>query len=237
MRRLAPALALLLAAGCTADSPDGAGAAGAPDAVEVRTVRDDSTGIALPRVALAGRPEVEARVNAALDSLAASLTCGDLSGLPADVPETDYEARTRVTHAAHDVLSVNVHASYYCGGPYPTNDANRSVTYDLTTGEAVPFWSLFREGEADRTAVAGVLETTLAPAAAGVDAGCADALTAEALATATIAYALTDTGVLVQPQFPHVIEACAVESEIPYGSLRAFARDGNVLTRVADAAR
>ena len=244
------ALALVTVAGCT-ETPGETDAA--RTAIEVRTVRDDSTGAELPRVTLAGRPEVERLVNAGLDSLSASLTCLDAGSNTADTslaapsqvrsglarpvhPASGFVTRASVAHAGDDVLSVSVHSSYDCGGPYPTNDANQSVTYDLTTGAAVPFATLFRDYAADRDAIVGVLQTTLFSAAAEVDSACADLLTPEALASTSFAYALSDAGLLVQPEFAHVVEACAVESTIPYGSLRAYAAEGGVLARVADGA-
>ncbi len=191
-------------------------------------VRNDSTGIELPRVTLAGNREVEQRVNARLDTLAAEMRCdSDESG-----SDISYSARTATTYAADDVLSVSIHAEYYCGGAYPTNDDNQSVTYDLTTGETVPFDGLFRDYGADKTTILGVLQATLAPSAsANVD--CAELFTTEAMQGMTFSYALGEAGVLVQPEFPHVIEACAEEVTIPYASLRPFAADGSVLARVA----
>ena len=232
------ALALVTVAGCT-ETPGETDAA--RTAIEVHTVRDDSTGAELPRVTLAGRPEVERLVNAGLDSLSASLTCLDAGSNTADTSlaapsPSGFVTRASVAHAGDDVLSVSVHSSYDCGGPYPTNDANQSVTYDLTTGAAVPFAALFRDYAADRDVIVGVLQTTLFSAAAEVDSACADLLTPEALASTSFAYALSDAGLLVQPEFPHVVEACAVESTIPYGSLRAYAAEGGVLARVADGA-
>lgn len=225
MRRLLPVVLALLVAGCARDAGPVA-----PETVTVRTVHDDSTGVDLPRVAIAGRPEVEARVNASLDSLSRSLRCDG-----AQASDTSFASRTSVAHAADGVLSVSVHASSACGGPYPTNDANLSVTYDLETGETVPFPVLFRDYAADRAAIAGVLETTLQAPGMAADTACADVLTRDALAGTEIAYTLTADGVAVQPVFPHATEACAVESTIPYGSLRAYARDGGALARVADA--
>lgn len=289
MRPLALALLLPLAAACTPDGPpaDGTPADGA--AVETRMVTDDSSGVALPRVTLPGRPEAEARVNAALDSLAASLWCGS-DAFPDGGPapgDSSWTNRIRIDHAADDVLSLNIHSAYFCNTAYPTNDANGSVTYDLTTGAAVPFRALFRDYDADRDAIAGLLSATLTPAAAGDDAasgdaereeaereeaereaaereeaagrgaagaaresaagevavgetaedeGCAALLTPAALADAEFAYSLGDAGMTVQPVFPHVTEACAVEATIPYGSVAAFAADGGVLARVARAA-
>ena len=241
MRASALALLLLATAGCTGDDAPAGSAATAGSAagsaagrVEVRTVRDDSTGAELPRVALAGRGEVEARVNTALDSLARSLRCDPETQAPG-APASTFETRTSVTHAADDVLSVSVHASYYCGGPYPTNDANLSVTYDLATGAAVPFEALFLDYDADRVAITGVLQTSLQPAASDME-DCDDLFTAEALAATTFDYTISPAGLDVQPAFPHVIEACAVTATVPLASLRAFAPDGGVLARVADAA-
>ena len=239
-RALALFLVALAAAGCT-DTPSAtpgaetpAGAAAGPTAVEVRMVRDDSTGIELPRVTLAGRPAVEARVNARLDSLAASLRCEAVEGGP-DPADMSYSARTAVTHAADDVLSVAIHAAYACGGPYPTNDANLSVTYDLTTGEAVPFEALFRDYDANRAAIAGVLQTTLAPIATGgeLDSDCTELFSEEAMEAMTFQYALGAEGLLVQPDFPHVTAACAAEATIPYASMKPFAAEGGPLARVA----
>ncbi|HEX8386103.1 MAG TPA: hypothetical protein VF576_07965, partial [Rubricoccaceae bacterium] len=138
---LSLAAGLVLLAGCAREAAPGAGTA-STDPVEVRTVRDATTGVSLPRVTLSGRPDAERLVNASLDSLSASLTCQDVGPNAAD---TSYTVRSSVAYAADDVLSVSVHASYYCGGAYPTNDANLSATYDLTTGARVPFEALFRD--------------------------------------------------------------------------------------------
>jgi hypothetical protein len=211
------------------------GAAGAQEAVEVRMVRDDSTGVELPRITLAGRPEVEARVNASLDSLSASLACNADISRPGTDP-FEYDTAARVDHAADDVLSVNIHSSYNCGGPYPSSGVNQSVTYDLTTGEAVPFDALFRD-DADRSALAGLLSAALTPMAGDMNGDCDEVLSTEALSDGSFDYSLNDEGIAVQPDFPHVIADCGVEATLPYASVRAFARDGGVLARVADAAR
>ncbi len=235
MRSLTLAVALLTAAGCTdtpADSDAPSNTAASADSVDVRMVREDSTGVEMPRVTLPGKPDVEARVNTSLDSLAASMRCEVYEGGPS-AEDMSFEARTAVTHAADDVLSVSVHAAYECGGAYPTNDANMSVTYDLTSGEQVSFEGLFRDYDADRAAIAGVLQSTLAPTSTGGEEDCAELFTTEAMQSMSFSYALDEAGVLVQPSFPHVTEACAEEVTIPYASLRPFAADGSVLARVA----
>lgn len=62
----------------------------------------------------------------------------------------DYEIKSAVTYATKDIFSIYASASYYCGGPYPTNDANLSMTFDLKTGRAVSFKDLFKDYEADK---------------------------------------------------------------------------------------
>ena len=56
------------------------------------------------------------------------------------------------------------------------------------------------------------------------------------LATTTFIYTISPVGLAVQPEFPHVTEACAVTATVPLASLRAFVPDRGVLARVADAA-
>lgn len=215
---------LVLLAGCA--RTDGAPEAPAP--VETRPVRDGATGAELPRLVMPERSDVERRVNADLDSLAASLACPD---------GTPFETRASVSYAAHEVLSVSVHASYFCGGAYPTAGANLSRTYDLTTGARVPFEALWRDVATDRATILGVVETSLFPAAVGGEGGeaCAGVVSAEALAETPLDYALAADGLRVQPELPHVAAACAAEVTIPYASVAAFAAPGGVLERVASA--
>ena len=230
MRRLL--VFLVLCAGCAPSTDSAETAASAP--VETRLVRDPASSAELPRVVLPERPEVERRVNADLDSLSASLRCEDVGTNTAD---TSFDVRSAVAFAGADVLSVSVHAAYYCGGAYPTNDANLSATYDLATGRRVPFEALWRDYAADQAAITGVLGATLAPAAQAGEfiSECADLFAPEAIATTTFAYVLSDAGLVVQPEYPHVMEACAVEATVPYGSVRAFAAEDGVLARVAGA--
>ena len=184
MRLLALALLLAFAAGAglPACTPAGPPATGGADSTSVATrmVTDDASGVALPRVSLPGRPDAEARVNAALDSLAASLWCGSDAFPDGPVPDSSWTNRVRIDHAADDVLSLNIHSAYFCNTAYPTNDANGSVTFDLRTGAAVPFQALFRDYDADRAAIAGLLSATLTPAAATEDAASADEARADA---------------------------------------------------------
>jgi hypothetical protein len=189
-------------------------------------VENQKSGVEMPRISLPERPDVEQRVNEELDVHAASLMCLD--------PESgSYSARAVVTHADDDVFSVHVGVSYYCGGAYPVNHADSSITFDLRTGEAVRFTALFADYERDRAAIARAFLESLS--AEDLE-GCEDVLTVEGLDEQYFAYTISTEGLRVEPSFPHVVEVCNRDSVVPFDELRAFAAPGGILARVADAA-
>lgn len=217
---LAPALLSLLCA--CASAP-------APSPVAYTMIANATSGVEMPRIGLPGRPDVEQRVNEQLDSLAASFVC---EGVEMDGENAWYEANVVVAHAADDVFSVGIGAGYYCGGPYPTNRADVSITFDLRSGEAVGFRALFADYKRDRAGIARAFVERLAPE--DLD-GCEDVLTVEELAERSFAYTISSDGLRMEPVFPHVIEACSRDQIVPFDALRAFAAPGGILARVAAA--
>jgi hypothetical protein len=153
-----------------------------------------------------------------------------------DVPaeRRQYQARATVTYAAHNVFSVSIHASYDCGGAYPTNDADLSTTFDLLTGRSVSFRELWQDSKRDVARIASIYRATLS---AEDITGCEQELSADTLAEYGFTYSLSKRGLAVQPSFPHVIEACAVPSILSFDSVRGLAAQGSVLARVAAAER
>ncbi len=121
------------------------------------------------------RPAVAARVNREIEALASELRCPE--GTKHTAPLA-YRSRAAVTYAADDVLSVSVHAAYDCGA-YPTDDANASVTYDLRTGEHVPFEMLFADYGRDEARIVRALLPALRKAGFAVSEACAEVLTSE----------------------------------------------------------
>jgi hypothetical protein len=144
-----------------------------------------------------------------------------------------YRSRASVTYAANDVLSVSVHVAYNCGGAYPTNDANASVTYDLRSGEQIPFEMLFADYRLDKARIVRVLLPALRATGMAVSEACSGVLTVKNLSDYGFAYSLSRAGLTVQPRFPHVIEACSQEATVPFRHLKAFARADGLLKRVA----
>ena len=204
------------------------------DTVTYELTARSPSGAVLPQVVLPDRPAVAAMVNRDLKAIASGLRCP--KGTEHTNPLT-YRSRASVTYAANDVLSVSVHAAYDCGGAYPTNDANASVTYDLRTGEQIPFEMLFADYRRDEVRIVRVLLPALRAAGMAVSEQCARVLTAGNLSGYGFAYSLSRAGLTVQPRFPHVIEACSQAVTVPFRHLAAFTRADGVLARVANAER
>jgi hypothetical protein len=199
----------------------------ADPAVAYTMVRHPVSGALLPRISLDHRPEVEQKVNGTLESLAAELMCEDAP------PDSTFDSTATVTYAAGDVFSVRVVYSAYCGGAYPTNYANASVTFDLRTGQTVAFEQLFEDHKRDFADIARTFLKTLSPK--DIE-GCDDVLTIDALAEYGFAYAVSAKGLRMETVFPHVIAACDREATVPFDELRAFAAPEGILKRMGTAA-
>jgi hypothetical protein len=221
------ALCLLLAAGACARSPqprDASVSGGGP--VAFAMVRHPVSGVEVPQIAFPERPGVEQAVNQELDSVAADLRCDPEQG-------GEFDSTLHVTHAANDVFSVSIRATIFCSGlAYPTLDADFSMTFDLWTGEVVPFRELFADYERDFVAIAEVYRATI-PADRE---GCWEEHTVETLESYGFGYTLASDGLTVRPEFPHVIAACADEGVLPFDQVQALAVRGGILERVANAA-
>lgn len=206
-------------------------------------VRDTTTGAVLPRLTDSSRAQARA-VNRLLDSASASMRCESPIGPSGD--PTEFEAEARVTYAANSVFSVHIRESYYCGGPYPTNGANFSTTFDMRTGEEVPFEGLFADWARDGAAIVRVIYPEQVAGADRIaasgepdpdDEDCNQFYAPDRLVEGGFHYAFSDAGLMVEADFPHVIAACGDEAVVPYERLRPFAAPGGILARVANAKR
>jgi hypothetical protein len=197
-----------------------------------------TTGIQLPRLTRFHDAAVMKAVNEQIDQMGRDLPCDD-----APTPSKARTLEAAVTYAAHDILSLAARLSYYCGGPYPTDDLNVSRTFDLKTGKEVRFPALFR-AEAPRDALLRALfgealrRAAQPPAEAAEDGGCGEVFTLEQLRASSFAFSLTPAGLIVQPaEWPHVIAACAERVSVPYERVQRFADPGGVLVRIPSPAR
>jgi hypothetical protein len=179
------------------------------------------------------------RVNAQIDELSKEFGCPSPHG-----KDDWYKVSSRVEYAAKDILSIYASANYYCGGPYPTNDANMSLTFDLRTGNKVQFSELFRSYVANKDQILKVifarqLARTAKMLAAGKksdeSSSCeenSDLFTLKNLRDSEYAYNFSEKGLVVQPQWPHVVEACAERVTVPYQQLMEFAAPNGILARI-----
>ena len=178
-------------------------------------------------------------VNAQINELSKEFGC------PAPHGKDDwYKVSSRVEYAAKDILSIYASANYYCGGPYPTNDLNMSLTFDLRTGKEVHFAQLFKSYDTDKDQILKIIfATQLARTEKLLTAGkknnesssCeknSGLFTLEILRGSEYAYNFSEKGLVVQPQWPHVVEACAERVTVPYQQLTEFAAPNGLLARI-----
>lgn len=153
-----------------------------------------------------------------------------------------FNLKSRVEYAAKDVFSIYASAEYFCGGAYPTNDSNNSITFDMKTGKQVKFEELFKNYEADKREILGMIFASQIASAARIASGAAnkeedcagqpDIYTIDNFESSSYAFNFSKNGLSVQPEWPHVIEACAERVTVPYAKLSKFAAPDGVLARV-----
>lgn len=195
------------------------------------------TKIRFPRLTRLGDREVMRRVNRQIYEVAREFDCGETEG------NSYFNVRSAVEYVEYDVFSIYATAEYYCGGAYPTNDANSSMTFDLRTGEQVKFAALFKDYEQNYEEILRVIfakqiarsEKLVASGKPKEDSceGDFDLYSIERLQSSTFAFNFSKAGLKVQPEWPHVIEACAELVTVPYKDLKKFAAPEGLLARVA----
>jgi hypothetical protein len=196
------------------------------------------TRIMFPRLTRFRDAKVMREVNRQIDAATQEFGCDRESGR-----NSYYKVKSRVAYAANDIFSIYGTAEYYCNTAYPTNDYNVSQTYDLRTGKQVQFEELFKNYEADRREILKVIFASeiaqserLAASGKPREQTCEgdpEIYSLERLEGSTYAFNFSSTGLQVQPQWPHVIEACAKIVTVPYGKLAQFAAPNGLLARVA----
>ena len=197
------------------------------------------TGIQFPRLTAYKDVTTMNLVNAQIDEVTKEFGCPEPHR-----KDDSYEVFSRVEYADQDIFSIYASANYYCGGPYPTNDANMSLTFDLRTGKKVEFAGLFKNYEVNKDAIlriifASQLARTERLLAAGKksDENCEDdpeLFTLEVLRNSDYAYNFSEDGLVVQPRWPHVVQACAERVAVPYQQLEEFAAPNGILARTED---
>jgi hypothetical protein len=208
------------------------------DGIGYRKIAVGKTGVQFPILTRYRNPAIVDAVNREIDRLTSMMRCEEGG---------DYDVKSFVTYAAKDIFSIYASASYYCGGPYPTNDSNMSVTFDLKTGKLIDFPSLFSNYEADKRAILKIIfskqmarieslvsrpEEKKPPRESEDCQDDASLFSIENLENSDFAFNFSKEGLGVQPQWPHAIEACAEKVTVPFQALQQFARPNGILARV-----
>jgi hypothetical protein len=207
-------------------------------------VRDARSGAVLPRLTDTRDPRFRA-VNGQLDSISADLRCLDKVDQFGNA--TEHWSDTKAAYAADSILSVYIRFGGFCGGAHPINGVNLSMTFDLRTGKPVPFRELFADYDRDALAIVRALYPEYIARAEQLAATrreddvltgeeeCIQVYDAEALARGYFAYTFSRAGLVVEPDFAHVVGACREVVVVPYDRLRPFAAPGGILARMVDA--
>lgn len=127
-----------------------------------------------------------------------------------------------VTSLNKSILSIRISENYYCkGSAYPTNGAGLSITFDLNTGKRIRFKKLFTDFyKKQRSILQVIFDKPLKEASkwrklkGGNTEGCKGFLNLDALTNYGFDYYITEKQLVVKPNWPHAIAACAMPVSI-----------------------
>lgn len=206
--------------------------------VRYESVPVPNTDVRFPRLTYYKDTKVLEAVNQKIDEITADFGCDE------DTPRTtsSYRVKSEVAYSAKQIFSIYASASWFCGGPYPTNDSNISLTFDLKTGKLIEFEDLFQKYEQNKTEILKVIFATQLERTArlvatgkgkeGICDGDPNLYSLEHLEDSLFAFNFSAEGLRVQPLWPHVMEACSERVTVPYGKLKQFAAPDGLLARV-----
>jgi hypothetical protein len=141
-----------------------------------------------------------------------------------------YSEAVTVTYLSGRLLSLNVVSSYDCGGPYPNDGIETPMTFDLASGRQIDWSKAFKPGFLPSGAKGSML-TRLYRAAypKDQDADCRSAMRDDdPFSEAPILWLDSKRGLMVQPDFPHAIAACAEAVALPAAGFAPYLKDAGL---------
>jgi hypothetical protein len=206
-----------------------------PIPLQYREEARSETGAVLPFIISYKNSEAMERVNTYLLDMSTRMSCDSSSGRDDDELREyySYNATSSVTYAKHDIYSISIHSSYFCGGAHPNNDVNESITFDMKTGEPVSFEQLFTKYEEDKEKIVSLIfASQIQKAEESVDEESCDSMfTLDRLTDSEYSYTLGDKGITIEPNWPHVIEACEEAITVPISELSSFIDPSSIVSR------
>ena len=151
-------------------------------------------------------------------------------------PDKDtYWADISVTYLSSRYLSVNVNSSYDCATAYPNAGVETPMTFDLATGRAIDWNTMFRPGflPSDNADAPPSALTKLYRARYSTkkdDADCRGVIMGdEPFSSPPIVWLDAGKGLVAQPDFPHVTAACAAAVGLSAADLAPYLKDAKLL--------
>ncbi|HEY4941957.1 MAG TPA: hypothetical protein VII56_11080 [Rhizomicrobium sp.] len=247
MHRVARNLRLLAGAAALISAPLLAWAA-AP-AVAVAPLHSSGAKAVYPRLTTFPDARIMAKVNALLatrekDDRGAYADClSQLKDMKMKPDKDTYSEDIAVRYLSGRLLSIEVVTSYDCAGAYPTNGAETPATFDLASGNPIDWTMAFKPGflpGADEHAPLSFLTRTYRSrySKAKDDADCRQAINQQdPFSGAPIVWLDARGGVVFQPDFPHVLAACATPLTLPPGEIAPWLKDARLAADLKAAVR
>jgi hypothetical protein len=153
-------------------------------------------------------------------------------------PDNDtWVVQIDVRYVSVRYASLDVRESNYCGGPYPNDNISNPLTLDFTTGAELDWKRVFKPGalpdantgpDPDHPpALVGAYITRVAKGAGGADPECQSGL-ADAI-DGMFVWLDARRGVVLRPDLPHAIMACANEIAFTPDEIAPYVRDEKFL--------
>jgi hypothetical protein len=214
-------------------------------AISAAPMHSQGTKPAYPRLKFPDA-KIMAKVNAQLataekDNVSAYADClSQLQEMKMKPDKDTYAQSVDVRYLSSRALSVEVVTSYFCATAYPTNGSETPLTYDLSTGAQIDWTTMFKPGfVAPLSDAEGAPPSTLTklyraryrkPKGKGDDdADCRGAITdQDPFSSAPIIWLDAKGGVVFQPDFPHVIAACADPLTLSPAEVAPYLKDATL---------
>jgi hypothetical protein len=164
------------------------------------------------------------------------------------IKNSTYTIDTQVTYAKNDILSLKITMSNSCGGAYPNDGIDQSITFDMRTGEIVPFYKLFIqkyyvENIDDPSNKVGYIDGVLNDVFSGLfdktaatsdyASSCVGGYQTQNEGIPETAYNISEKKeIRISYQFAHAIAACNQEITVPIKSLSKFFDSRSILSRI-----
>ena len=188
-----------------------------------------------PRLTGLADPKVMAQVNALIaaqektDRASRADCLAQLKEAGQKPTKDSYSEAVTVTYLSGRLLSLSVVSSYDCGGPYPNNGIATPMTFDLASGRQIDWSQAFKPGFLSGAKGSVLTRLYRARYPKDQDADCRSAVnTDDPFGEAPILWLDAKRGLVVEPDFPHVIAACAEAVALSAADLAPYLKDASL---------